>query len=195
MKRRRTEQLTDEQWAIVEPLIPKYDNSFGIRQGRPEVHSDRAVLDGILWVLRTGAAWADLPDRFPSGSTCFRRFSRWVKEGVLRHILESLAKDLEERGGIDLSECFIDGTFTVAKKGGSKWERPSGARVRSSWLLQMLMVFHSPCTRLLLHHMKSPLLKKRSMKLSRVDCPSDLWGIAPMTVIRSIENSLVAGLK
>jgi transposase len=93
-------------------------------------------MDGVLWVLRTGAAWADLPDRFPSGSTCFRRFSRWVKQGVLRKILEALARDLEERGGIDLTECFIDGTFTVAKKGAPKWEKPSGAKVQSSWLLQ-----------------------------------------------------------
>ncbi|WAW10221.1 transposase [Oxalobacter vibrioformis] len=153
MKRRRAEQLTDEQWALLEPLIPKSE-SHRTGRGRPEVPTDRDVLNGVFRVLRTGAAWVDLPDRFPSGSTCFRRFSRWVKQGVLRHILEALAQDLEERGGIDLSECFIDGTFTVAKKGGSKWERPGGAKVRSSWLLQTLLVFHSPCTRILLGHMK-----------------------------------------
>lgn len=84
------------------------------------MHGNRAVMNGILWVLRTGAAWCDLPDRFPSGTTCFRRFSRWVKSGVLRRILEALAQHLEDVGQIDLSECFIDGMFVLAKKGSSK---------------------------------------------------------------------------
>ena len=183
----RREELTDEQWAVLEPLIPPTIRRSDGR-GRPEIHDNRAVLNGILWVLRTGAAWADLPERFPSGSTCFRRFSRWVKEGIFRQILETLARHLEEAGQIDLSECFIDGTFVLAKKGAKKSEKPSGARVRSSWLLQTLMVFHSPCTRLLLAHMKSPLSKLRSLKPSRWDDPNDLSGIVPTTVIRSIKS-------
>jgi transposase len=183
----RREELTDEQWAILEPLIPETARRDDGR-GRPEVHDNRAVFNGILWILRTGACWADLPDRFTSGSTCFRRFSRWVKSGVMRQILEALAQHLEDVGQIDLSECFIDGTFVVAKKGGLKWERPSGAKVRSSWLLQTLMVFHSPCTRFLLVHMKSPLSKLRSLKPSPWDDPNDLLGILPMTAIRSISD-------
>ena len=126
------QRLTDDQWAILEPLLANEASSV---RGRPPVHDDRSVLNGILWVLRTGAAWADLPERFPSSSTCYRRFSKWVKTGVFRKILEALARDLEERGAINLSECFIDGTFVVAKKGAQKWERPSGGKVRSSWLL------------------------------------------------------------
>jgi hypothetical protein len=147
-------------------------------------------MNGILWVLRTGACWSDIPDRYPSSSTCYRRFSHWVKTGVLKSILESLARDLEQRGGIDLGECFIDGTFVVAKKGGPVLERPSGARVRSSWLLSTLAVYHSACTRLLLHLMKSPLSNLPSMRLSLMDDPNELSGIAPMTLIR-----LMPGLK
>ena len=183
----KKEELTDEQWAILEPLIPETVRRTDGR-GRPEEHGNRAVLNGILWVLRTGAAWADLPERFPSGSTCFRRFSRWTRDGVLRKIMEALARDLEERGQINLAECFIDGTFAVAKKGALKWERQSGARVRSSWSLRTLRVFHSGCTRLPLAHMKSPLSKLRSMKPSPWDDPDDLLGIAPTTVIRSIRR-------
>lgn len=97
-------------------------------RGRPPVHDDRSVLNGILWVLRTGAAWADLPERFPSSSTCYRRFSKWVKTGVFRKILEALARDLEERGAINLSECFIDGTFVVAKKGRKSGKDQAGER-------------------------------------------------------------------
>ncbi|WPV63877.1 MULTISPECIES: IS5 family transposase [unclassified Chitinophaga] len=116
----RRENLTDDQWALIKPLIP----IVPVREhgkGRPRIHSDREVLNGILWVLRTGASWIDLPGRFPSGSTCFRRFSSWSKSGVFRKILETLAQDLETRGGIDLSECFIDGTFAVAKKGAQEF--------------------------------------------------------------------------
>jgi transposase len=148
-------RLTDEQWAVIAPLIPPPVRRADGR-GRPIEHDDRAVMDGVLWILRTGAAWADLPDEFPSYATCFRRFSSRVKDGTLARLLEALAQDLEARGDIDLSECFIDGTFVVAKKGGTKWERPSGAKVQSSWQLRTLQVFLSPCTRLLLAHMKSP---------------------------------------
>jgi transposase len=189
----KREELTDEQWAILEPLIPKAVLRADGR-GRPAMHGDRAVMNGILWVLRTGAGWADLPDRFPSGSTCFRRFSRRVRLGVLRAILEALARDLEDRGRINLSECFIDGTFVVAKKGALAWERPSGARVRNSWLLRTLQVFHSPCTRLVLLHMKSPLSRLPSLKPSPWDNPDDLSGIAPTTVIRSISDLLPKAL-
>jgi transposase len=66
----------------------------------------------------------DLPERYPPYQTCHRRFQKWIEEGVLGTILEALAKDLEERGEIDLSECYIDGTFVVAKKGGRASERP-----------------------------------------------------------------------
>ena len=177
--------LADEQWANLEPLIPPPVRRADGRGRSPE-HDDRAVLNGVLWILRTGAPWADLPDQHPSYSTCFRRFSRWVKDGTLQRILEALAQDLGDRDQIDLSECFIDGTFVVAKKGGAKWERPSEAKVRSSWQLRTLQVFHSPCTRLLLAHMKSPLSTLPSMQLSLVDSLSDLLGIVPMTAIRSM---------
>ena len=157
--------LTDDQWSVLEPLFQKERTGAG----RPQIHSDREVLNGVLWVLRTGAAWADLPDRFPSSATCYRRFSKWVKDGRLRKILESLARHLEDNGLINLEECFIDGTFVVAKKGAQKWERPSGAKVRSSWLLLTLLVYLSPCTRILLTLMKSDLSRLQSMKLSRWD--------------------------
>jgi transposase len=107
---------TDERWAILAPLnLPptRRDDSHG----QPVEHDERSVMVGVYWVLCTGAAWADLPERYPSYSMCFRRFSRWVRDGTLRGILDALAQDLEDRGQIDLSECFIDGTFVVAKRG------------------------------------------------------------------------------
>jgi transposase len=133
----RREALTDAQWARLAPLLPAQKRRADGR-GRPLTHDDRAVLNGVLWGLRTGAAWAELPERFPSASTCFRRFSRWVTAGVRRRILEALARDLEARGQIDLAECCIDGTFVAAKQGAPVWARPSGAQGRSAWLWQTL---------------------------------------------------------
>lgn len=107
-------EITDEQWAVLEPLI-----SEPLRRedgkGRPR-RAAKEVLGGILWILRTGAQWADLPERYPPYQTCHRRFQEWERTGVLQSILEVLAQDLEERGELDLSECFIDGTFVAAKK-------------------------------------------------------------------------------
>ena len=82
----RRENLTDDQWALIEQLLP-HAIILEDGKGRPRKHSDREVLNGILWILRTGASWIDLPGRFPSSSTCFRRFSSWSKNGVLRQML------------------------------------------------------------------------------------------------------------
>jgi transposase len=67
--------------------------------------------------MRTGAQWKDMPDRYPSYQTCHRRFQEWVKAGAFEEILKALACDLEEQGDLDLSECFVDGTFVIAIRG------------------------------------------------------------------------------
>ena len=136
--------LTKEQWKRIEGLIPKPKWRPKCR-GRPP-RDPREVLNGILWVLRTGAPWKDLPERYPSYQTCHRRFQQWTRAGVFEEILAMLVKDLEERGGIDLSEAFIDGSFAGAKKGGSTSERLNGARAPRSWPLQTAVAFLSPCT-------------------------------------------------
>src|SRR5262249_19178662 len=87
---------------------------------------------------------ADLPERYPPYQTCHRRFQRWVPGGTLERVLESLARGLKERGRLDLCECFTRGTCVVAKKGAAAWVRPSGAKVRSSWQWQTVLVFLSP---------------------------------------------------
>jgi len=79
------------------------------------------VLNVLLWVLRTGAPWYDLPDRYPPYQTCRRRFQQWVRDGTLERMLETLAQDLKAHGGLDLSESFIDGTCAPAKKGACRW--------------------------------------------------------------------------
>jgi transposase len=141
-------ELAEEQWEVVRGLIPEPPRRADGR-GRPWRDS-REVLEGILWVLRSGARWKDLPERFPPYQTCHRRFQQWVKSGVMRQVLWALAQDLHERGGIDLGECFIDGTFAPAKRGARESARPSGARGPSLWPWRTAMVFLSPRTRAVL---------------------------------------------
>ena len=89
---------------------------------------DRAILNGILWIMRTGAPWHDMPNRYPPYQTCHRRFQEWVKTGTFETILRKLVQDVKERGNLDLTECFIDDTFVMARKGAQGREKPSGAR-------------------------------------------------------------------
>jgi transposase len=134
---RYTRDLTDEQWQTLDPLIPKPRKRRDGR-GRPW-KSRRSVLNGILWVLRTGAPWADLPDRYPSFQTCHRRFQQWVRFGVMTRIMTALAHELRIRGAIDVSEAFIDASFAPAKKGGARSEKRNAAREQRSWRLQIVM--------------------------------------------------------
>jgi transposase len=124
--------LTDKQWEILEPLLPKPKVREDGR-GRPW-RDPRDVLNGILWVLRTGAPWKDMPDRYPPYQTCHRRFQAWIDSATLEQVLWALAEDLKARGGIDVSECFIDGTFAPAKKGALPWERQSAGKGPRSWI-------------------------------------------------------------
>jgi transposase len=144
--------LTDEQWKMVATILPE-DPIRDDGRGRP--WSDRRkVLSGVLWILRTGAPWQDLPPRYGSYQTAHRRFQNWVRSGVMEELLLTLAQHLKDAGGLDLKECFVDGTFVPAKKGGDWWAKPSGARAPRSWALQTAMVFLSPCGQKALHRLK-----------------------------------------
>ncbi len=122
--------LADEQWNFIAPFLPELARRKDGR-GRPW-RENHAVFNGILWILRTGAPWADLPDRYPSYQTCHRRFQQWVRSGVLRSILEVLAQALLDEGYLDLREAFIDGSFAPAKQGGAsigKTKRGKGSKI------------------------------------------------------------------
>lgn len=106
--------LTAEQWKIVESLLPRPR----LREdGRERPWRDpQDVLNGIMWVLRTGAPWKDLPSRYPPYQTCHRRFQLWDRIGALEQVLKALAKDLMERGKLDLTETYVDGSFAPQKR-------------------------------------------------------------------------------
>src|SRR5688572_31435070 len=87
--------LIDKQWALLEPFFRPRSRPDG--RGRP-FRDARAVLNGVLWVLRTGAPWHDLPTRYPPYQTCHRRFQQWQRSGRLDRLLQALAEDLEPEG-------------------------------------------------------------------------------------------------
>ena len=107
-------ELSDEQWELIEDLFPW--EPPGSKGGRPRV-KPRDCLEGILWVLRTGARWKDLPKDFPSKSTCHLWFKRWTEKGIIEQVLRRLLLQLHKNGKVDCSETFADGTFSSAKKG------------------------------------------------------------------------------
>lgn len=136
--------LTEEQWKVIRPFIPEPEVERVSEKGGRPWRDPRDVLNGILWVLRTGAPWADLPRRYPPPQTCHRRFQKWVKEGVLDAILRGLAEDLRTRGKLDLTEAFIDGSHAGAKRGVLLLGTLAAARRPRSWQWQTAMVFLSP---------------------------------------------------
>jgi transposase len=77
-------ELTDFEWAVIRPLLPNKP------RGVPRVN-DRRVLNGIFWVLRSGAPWRDLPQTFDPYTTCYNRFVRWGRAGIWDQILDALA--------------------------------------------------------------------------------------------------------
>src|SRR5437762_14248734 len=99
MARRTPRVLTDEQWELTAPHLPRYPPSP--KGGRPRA-DDRECLQGILWLLRTGARWRDIPIDMPSGSTCWRRLRDWAAEGVLEDVQAALVQVLDELGKLDL---------------------------------------------------------------------------------------------
>ena len=130
--------LTDRQWAKIEPLLPKLRP--GRRGGRPWAAS-RLVLEGILWIARSGARWKDLPAEYPSPATCWRRLRDWEEQDVWLRIWRTFLGELNRKGRLDWSEAFIDGSFASAKRGALESERPSGARAQSGWWWSMARVF------------------------------------------------------
>jgi len=131
-------RLTDRQWAKIESLLPKPRTSR--KGGRPFI-DNRQVFEGILWVLRTGAPWVDLPKRYPSPSTCWRRLRQWEDQDVWLNAWRAFLAELDAKGQLDWSEAFVDGSFAPAKKGASASGRPRGARAQSGWWWSTAKVF------------------------------------------------------
>ena len=114
--------LTEQQWKKIEPLFPRLPKNP--RGGRPWIEN-RRVVEGILWILRSGAPWKYLPKEYPHPSTCWRRLRDWEEQCVWLDIWRTFLGELNERQQLKWSESFLDGSFAPAKKG--RWGRQNQA--------------------------------------------------------------------
>lgn len=104
--------LTDFEWRVIAPLLPNKS------RGVPRV-DDRRVLSGILWVLRTGVPWRDLPERYGPYTTCYNRFNRWRKKGVWDRLMDAVVEAYDGNVQmIDSSSVRVHQHAAGAKKGG-----------------------------------------------------------------------------
>lgn len=113
----RRYELTDEEWLRIEPLLPPENTG---KQGRPR-KDNRIIMNGIVWLARSGAPWRDLPERYGSWKTVFySRFRKWIDDGILDNIFRILSLEAElEELSIDASIIQAHQHSAGAKKGSS----------------------------------------------------------------------------
>jgi transposase len=105
----RRHELTDEQWERLAPLLPPQK----AKTGRPAAEH-RRILNGLLWVMRTGAPWRDMPERYGSWSTVYSRFQRWRKAGIWERIFAAVQQMSDAAGELDWAVHYVDGTIVRA---------------------------------------------------------------------------------
>jgi len=110
--------LADDQWELISPLIPQ----SVAQTGRPP-RDPRQMLEGMLWILATGAPWRDLPDRFGPFQTVHRYFSNWRRDGIFAAIVEALQIKLDCRGLIDWELWCVDGANVRATRAAAGAEK------------------------------------------------------------------------
>jgi transposase len=112
-------ELSDSQYAHLEPLLPEPRHRG--KAGRPWL-PHRTVVNGVLWILRTGAPWRDLPERYGKWNTVFSRFNRWRRDGTWTRILSTVLDERDDQGRLDHDLWCIDGTIVRAARcaGGAR---------------------------------------------------------------------------
>ena len=118
-------ELNDRLWDRVRPLLPP--QAPQPKGGRPWA-DDRACFEGIVYLLRNGLRWRQMPACYPSGVTCWRRHKAWTEAGVWHRVWKLVLAELQAAGKLDTSELAVDASFVEAKKGGGRSARPSAAR-------------------------------------------------------------------
>ena len=106
---RETRELTDTQWQRIAPHLPAQRP----RTGRP-AHDHRRIVEGIVWHLRAGGHWRDLPSEFGPWQTVYSRFRRWQQAGVWARLLAALQTEADARGELAWDLQFLDGTVIRA---------------------------------------------------------------------------------
>jgi transposase len=139
-------ELTEEQWLRIGPHLPERKAS---PKGGPKPKEARDCFEGILWLLRTGARWKDMPDCFPSGSTCWRALRDWEQQGAWEAAWHAFLDELTRRDRAMWEQVFADAMFVPAKKGAIASAKPSVAKARSWlwWAAARAFLWHTPSPR------------------------------------------------
>lgn len=116
-------ELSDRQWARIEPLLP-HRTHHG-KSGHP-FNEHRTIVNGILWILHTGAPWRDLPERYGPWETVYSRFNRWRSDGTWTRIVTSLLDELDDKGRIDHDLWCIDGSVIRASRAAAGAKKKGG---------------------------------------------------------------------
>ncbi len=132
---RTRHELSDGEWARLQPLLPPHT------AGKPR-RDDRRIINGILWKLATGAPWRDLPERYGPWATVYTRFRRWTIAGVWDRIFAAVQRQADAAGQLDWAVHFVDATVIRAHqhaagaKGGirrpRRWARARAVSRRRS---------------------------------------------------------------
>ena len=133
----RRYELTDEAWERIAPLLPRQK-----RGGKWRDH--RTIVNGMFWVLNSGAPWRDVPERYGAWTTIYGRYRRWTSEGLFDRILHRLHLQLDDEGRIDWSQFNVDGSNIRADRSAAgarkkraknpkitPWDDPAEALARS----------------------------------------------------------------
>ena len=129
----RRYELTDQEWEQIAPLLPVEKNS---RPGRPS-KDNRLMINAMIWIVRSGAPWRDLPERYGPWKSVYSRFRKWIEAGILDNIFRVLSLEAE------LDELFLDATIVKAhqhsagaKKGGLPMKSDTAAEVQAPKSMQ-----------------------------------------------------------
>ncbi len=107
----RRHELEDAEWELIQDLLGPRPHGKG-----RQVVDPRRLLNGMMWILRTGAPWRDLPERYGPWQTVYHRFNLWQKQGIIDRMLEGLQLKLDENGYIEWDLWCIDGSSVRASK-------------------------------------------------------------------------------
>jgi len=126
--RQASMDLTNEQWQLIQHLLPRKEV---VAVGRPP-QSMREVLNAIMWKIRTGAPWDQIPFEYPSHQTCYRYYTAWMRDESLDKIIKILGKDLADRGGLDLYSAVQSGEIQILRM-GRKYHIALPPRMQDTW--------------------------------------------------------------
>ena len=130
----RRYELTDQEWEQIASLLPPEKTG---KPGRPS-KDNRTMLNGMVWIARSGAPWRDLPERYGSWNSVYSRFRKWIDDGILDNVFRVLSLEAELYNSQWMPQSFrLISTVQVQKKGDSKRDRTQ------PWRSQ----FQNPCSR------------------------------------------------